>query len=254
MSDVLREAAQAAVTAAEVDWCLFCHVLAPNRSYPHATGCPVPALRAALASADTDRAPHGVGIDPGRLAHLAALTDGWDSYEGKAPTEAALKVVRGLNAVPRSDGGIQLVWHANGWEIEVDFEPDGQPSFWAHHRESGQQLADGSVANDDTGEHDVIECNRPAHQDGHHTAACYGASADTTQTEEAYALVGDLGWLEYAIADYIAKWGENWTGKPYLGEFGPNIPGMPTAMANMAATVVRKNIRRVRVVTTGDHT
>lgn len=26
----------------------------------------------------------------------------------------------------------------------------------------------------DTGEHDVIECNRPAHQDGHHGPECYG--------------------------------------------------------------------------------
>jgi hypothetical protein len=63
--------------------------------------------------------------------------------------------------------------------------------------------------------------------------------------EPTHTLVGDLGWLEYAIADYIAKWGEHWTGRPYLGEFGPNIPGMPTAMANMAMTVIRKNLADV---------
>jgi hypothetical protein len=196
VSDVLREAAQALLDAIKRRLDEIESGDYPDDCSEHGEGVhdgltavyvspAASALRAALASADTDEAPHGVGIDPARLAHLAALTDGWDSYEGKAPTEAALKVVRGLNAVPRSDGGIQLVWHANGWEIEVDFEPDGQPSFWAHHRESGQQLTDGSVANDDTGEHPALaepECNRPAHAAGHHTAECYGASADTTQT------------------------------------------------------------------------
>jgi hypothetical protein len=52
----------------------------------------------------------------------------------------------------------------------------------------------------------------------------------------------DLGWLELAIADYIAKWGEHWTGVPYMGEFGPSLAGLPTAMANMAMTVIRKRL------------
>lgn len=57
-----------------------------------------------------------------------------------------------------------------------------------------------------------------------------------------WVLVGDLDWIEYAIADYIAMWGEHLTGQPYIGEFGPNIAGIPTAAANMAMTVIRKNI------------
>lgn len=57
-----------------------------------------------------------------------------------------------------------------------------------------------------------------------------------------HVLTGDLEGLEFAIADYVAKWGQNWTGKPYIGEFGPNLGGMPTAVANMAMTVIRKSI------------
>lgn len=60
--------------------------------------------------------------------------------------------------------------------------------------------------------------------------------------EQRHVLVGDLDWLEYAIADYVAKWGEHLTGVPYQGEFGTNLAGMPTAVANMAMTVIRKNL------------
>jgi len=63
-----------------------------------------------------------------------------------------------------------------------------------------------------------------------------------TVDERRHILVGDLGGLEYAIADYVAKWGEHFTGVPYLGEFGPNLAGIPTGVANMAMTVIRKNL------------
>jgi hypothetical protein len=56
-----------------------------------------------------------------------------------------------------------------------------------------------------------------------------------------WLLTGDLEWLEYATADYIAKWGTQWTGRPYDG----NTAGLACAVANMAMTVIRKNIRRV---------
>lgn len=58
-----------------------------------------------------------------------------------------------------------------------------------------------------------------------------------------WELIGDLEWLEYAIADYIAKYGEHFTGQLYIGEFGPNIAGIPCAAANMAMSVIRKNIK-----------
>lgn len=70
----------------------------------------------------------------------------------------------------------------------------------------------------------------------------FASEGVVTVDERRHILVGGLDWLEYAIADYVAKWGEHLTGKPYIGEFGPNIAGMPTAVANMAMTVIRKNL------------
>lgn len=42
------------------------------------------------------------------------------------------------------------------------------------------------------------------------------------------------GWIEYGMADYMARWLPQWTGRPYDG----NTAGMPTAAANCAVTVV----------------
>lgn len=53
-----------------------------------------------------------------------------------------------------------------------------------------------------------------------------------------HVVQGDLDWLEYAIADHVAKYGEHLTGRPYDG----NIAGIPCAVANMAMSVIRKNI------------
>lgn len=64
-----------------------------------------------------------------------------------------------------------------------------------------------------------------------------------TVTETRHVLEGDLNHLEYAIADYIARWGEHFTGRPYLDQFGgPAIAGLPVAAANMAMTVIRKSL------------
>lgn len=53
------------------------------------------------------------GYSPTRsIDSLRALKDGWDSYGGKAPTEAALKtaesIVRAVHVAPVSDGGVQI--------------------------------------------------------------------------------------------------------------------------------------------------
>jgi hypothetical protein len=57
---------------------------------------------------------------------------------------------------------------------------------------------------DDTGEHDVIECNRPAHQDGHHGPECYGGDPLGDMLEiarEAGAQVGELAKLAAGSPD-----------------------------------------------------
>lgn len=58
-------------------------------------------------------------------------------------------------------------------------------------------------------------------------------------TTPEHILVGDLGWLEFAIADYIVRWGQH-----LPGVHPDTIAGTPTAVANMAMTVIRKNLRR----------
>lgn len=52
-----------------------------------------------------------------------------------------------------------------------------------------------------------------------------------------HVLIGDLDGLEYAIADYIVRWGQHLDGVN-----GDTIAGLPCAVANMAMTVIRKNI------------
>lgn len=52
-----------------------------------------------------------------------------------------------------------------------------------------------------------------------------------------HVLVGDLNVLEYAIADYIVRWGQHLDGVD-----GESIAGTPCAVANMAMTVIRKNL------------
>lgn len=51
-----------------------------------------------------------------------------------------------------------------------------------------------------------------------------------------HVLAGDLDALEFAIADYIVRWGQ------HLDGVGDSITGLPCAVANMAMTVIRKNI------------
>lgn len=51
-----------------------------------------------------------------------------------------------------------------------------------------------------------------------------------------HVLKGDLDGMEFAIADYIVKWGQ------HLDGVGDTIAGLPCAVANMAMTVIRKNI------------
>jgi hypothetical protein len=63
------------------------------------------------------------------------------------------------------------------------------------------------------------------------------ATADRTPL---WLLEGDLEWLEYAISDYIWRWGQH-----LPGVHPTSWAGTPTAVANMAMTVIRKSIRRI---------
>lgn len=59
------------------------------------------------------------------LEALAVLEDGWDSYGGKKPTDAALKTASEIYFVPVADGGVQLEMHSGGMDIEISINPDG---------------------------------------------------------------------------------------------------------------------------------
>lgn len=61
-------------------------------------------------------------------AELASLSEGWDGYDAYPISDAALAVVRALHVVPTCNGGIQIEWHANGWDVEVEVSKDGIPT------------------------------------------------------------------------------------------------------------------------------
>lgn len=73
-----------------------------------------------------------------KLMELSLLEDNWDSYGGSAITKIALEkanlLLRALQAIqavepwiiPCGGGGIQLEWHRNGFDIEIEISPEGE--------------------------------------------------------------------------------------------------------------------------------
>lgn len=58
---------------------------------------------------------------------LAALKPGWDSYGACAIAPDAIRAARVMlsapSVVPCSDGGVQLEWHRDGFDIEIRIPP-----------------------------------------------------------------------------------------------------------------------------------
>jgi hypothetical protein len=73
-----------------------------------------------------------------RIEDLRALKDGWDGHGGKAPTRAALGAIHlwmmDAQIVPLSNGGIQIEWHRDGLDIEVEIDADGRLSGFNFNR------------------------------------------------------------------------------------------------------------------------
>lgn len=65
-------------------------------------------------------------IRPELVDEFGAFEEGWDSYGGKRIGDGALKVMEALHVSPVCDGGVQVEIHAQGWETEIRFGPDGQ--------------------------------------------------------------------------------------------------------------------------------
>ena len=85
---------------------------------------------------------------------LIQLPGGWDSYGAKpvssdAARAATTLLVQAASAVPNLAapavvptvrGGLQLEWHRQGVDLEIEFEPDGSGSWFAEDRETEETV------------------------------------------------------------------------------------------------------------------
>lgn len=64
-----------------------------------------------------------------KLGRLAGLPANWDGEGSKSVSFTALQIaeamIRPPQIVPCSDGGVQLEWHENGYDIELVLGPHG---------------------------------------------------------------------------------------------------------------------------------
>lgn len=91
-----------------------------------------------------------------RVYRIQALKENWDSYHSPPMTAQAADVTRSLlhmlsawhtinpkiqpQLCPTTDGGIQIVWREQGYELDVDIEPDGQVTGWLHRLCDGAEV------------------------------------------------------------------------------------------------------------------
>ena len=86
-----------------------------------------------------------------RLAELAALEPGWDSYGGRPPDPLALRMARTITTRtptinPSGDGAVLLRWHGDDIEIELWLEPGmTQEIIFVPHYWVQQKTASGEV-------------------------------------------------------------------------------------------------------------
>lgn len=87
------------------------------------------------------------------LADLLTLPANWDTY-GAAPIELkvvnqASQLMKGILdaddpppwVVPMSNGGIQLEWHENGADLEIEIEPKGIAHGYWFHEETEEEVS-----------------------------------------------------------------------------------------------------------------
>jgi len=92
-----------------------------------------------------------------RFDGIVALSPEWAGPETVPPTiELACECLDKLQIfmlytanvpaiLPTPSGGIQFEWHSAGWDIEVEFYPDGSGEYWGEDHESSQQIS-GSIS------------------------------------------------------------------------------------------------------------
>jgi len=62
---------------------------------------------------------------------LLELKEGWDTYSGKPISKKSLDAAREfllkhVNIIPCSSGGVQIEWHCHGIDLELMFDADGK--------------------------------------------------------------------------------------------------------------------------------
>lgn len=83
---------------------------------------------------------------------LLQLPRGWNSYDAEPVSDAAFEqatefltmyLVEGVAypvLVPTVRGGVQLEWHRQGVDVEVEISPDGSVSWCADDRRTGEEF------------------------------------------------------------------------------------------------------------------
>jgi hypothetical protein len=91
-----------------------------------------------------------------RLEEIANLDENWDSYHALPPAEAAISTTRALVQMlsawhtvnpqfapqfcPTVDGGVQIEWHEQGYNLEITIEPDGRIGGWLNRHVDGADV------------------------------------------------------------------------------------------------------------------
>jgi hypothetical protein len=95
----------------------------------------------------------------GGIKRLAMLPTNWDSYG--AATIQSDAAARGLlllsevlkddsptpSMVPTSTGGVQFEWHRSGIDLEIEVDPNEEPTVWYHVVGSGDEWESGPDTN-----------------------------------------------------------------------------------------------------------
>ena len=110
-----------------------------------------PARRITIRARSADQ-PEQFRRAVGRAIELLQLPRGWNSHSAEPVSEEAfvrtveflseymVAGVAGPAVVPTVRGGLQLEWHRQGVDIEVEVGPEGSVSWCAEDRETGVEF------------------------------------------------------------------------------------------------------------------
>jgi len=86
-----------------------------------------------------------------RLAELCALPQGWDGHNGKPANHDAVmfaaNIIVGLmrprvpmpSIMPLSYGGVQIEWHRNNWDVEIEVAAPNRMHVFGCNLASGRE-------------------------------------------------------------------------------------------------------------------